>query len=85
MGRLDRDLIAIWFGGYERGLDSVSGLEFGVTLHLRVIELGGESLSWFVGDCARVARFRVDWIYIIEEPVKPANKAWLTASFLETI
>jgi len=40
MGLLDRDLIAIWFGGYETGLDSVPGVEFGVTLHLRVIELG---------------------------------------------
>src|SRR5271170_5501609 len=38
MGLLDRGLIAIWLGGYDRGLDSVSGLEFGVTLHLRVIE-----------------------------------------------
>jgi hypothetical protein len=40
MGLLDWDSIAIWLGGYETGLDSVSGLEFGVTLHLRVIELG---------------------------------------------
>jgi hypothetical protein len=31
---------------------------------------------------ARVARFRVDRIYIIEEPLKPANKAWFTDSFL---
>jgi hypothetical protein len=40
MDLLDRDLIAIWLGGHRTGLDSVSGLEFGVNLHLRVIELG---------------------------------------------
>ena len=39
-GSAGSGLDSTWLGGYERGLDSVSGLEFGVTLHLRVIELG---------------------------------------------